>query len=170
MDITECRNIYRTVFCDPDTNFEDLLFLYCSQYCHTVEVGNKTVSMLFMLPIRVDFSDKSLNGAYLYAAATDKEYRKKGYMSQLIERVKKEYNFILLRPANDSLIKYYASLGFNSVTAGDFSDVPLVLPQEGYKNLIKASTISDNKEQFTAMYYSKSPIQIEKINFNYSMN
>ena len=170
MKETECRNIYRTVFCDPDTKFEDLLFDNCSRYCHTLSVQNKTVSMLFMLPIEVKLFDKSLNGAYLYAAATDIEHRKKGYMSQLIERVKKEYDFIVLRPANDSLIKYYATFGFKCVTAGDFFDAPLILPQNGYKKLIDTSGINDNNEQFTAMYYSKTELEIDKINFNYSMN
>lgn len=165
-----CRNLYRTVFRDPDTKFEDLLFDNCFCYCHTLEVQNKMVSMLFMLPIEVKFADKSIKGAYLYAAATDLEHRKKGYMSKLIESLIKEYDFVLLRPANDSLISYYAKLGFISIIAGDFLNSPYVIPQDGYKKLVEESGINDKKEQFTAMYYSKMPLEIDKINFNYSMN
>lgn len=170
MKKTDCRNIYRTVFCDPDTSFEDILFSCCFQYCHTLEVENKTVSMLFMLPIVLEFSDRSIKGAYLYAAATDSSHRKKGYMAKLIERVKQDYDFILLRPANEKLIGYYASLGFDTVAAGDFSNSPHIIPQLGYKKLIDESGINDNNGQYTAMYYSKTPMKIEKINFNYSMN
>lgn len=167
---TECRSIYRAAFCDPDTSFEDMLFSCCFEYCNTLAVENKTVSMLFMLPIELEFSDKSIKGAYLYAAATDLAHRKKGYMSKLIDRVKRDCDFILLRPANERLIGFYASFGFKAVTAGNFSDSPQVIPQNGYKKLIDESGINDNNEQFTAMYYSKTPMNIEKIKFNYSMN
>lgn len=166
----ECRNIYRNVFCDPDTSFEDMLFSECFEYCRFYKTEDKVASMLFLLPIELTVDGKKINGSYLYAAATAPEYRSRGFMGRLLERAKEECDFILLRPAESSLIDYYASFGFQNVTAGDFADVPEALPQGGYKRIVDLSKSSDNRQQFTAMYYSKAELKLEKINFNYSMN
>lgn len=166
----DCREIYRASFCDPDTVFEDLLFENCYEYCRTYEKNGETVSMLFLLPVKIEYENKIFGGSYLYAAATNPEYRKQGFMGELLKKAKAESDFIILRPANEKLIGYYASFGFKTVTAGGFSDAFIVSPKGGYAKLIKNSGMSDKNSQFTAMYYSKNNIELQKINFSYSMN
>ena len=169
MKENECRNIYRQAFCDPDTRFEDMLFKFCGDCCRTLEVGEKTVSMLFALPITVKTEIGDIDGAYIYAAATESNSRKNGYMSKLLESIKAEYNITLLRPANEPLISYYGNLGFKKVLTDIESDIS-VIPLKGYKELIDKSGLNDNGEQYVAMYYTNGDINIEKLNFNYSMN
>ena len=168
MNITECREIYRNVFRDEDTAFEDLLFKNCSQYLKVLCDGEDTASMLFLMPVSLD-SQKNIKGAYLYAAATKPEYRKRGYMSALINSILNEYDFILLRPATASLIDYYSKLGFKTIEVRKTAYAE-IKPLDGYEKLVQECSISDNGEQYTAMYYSNIPLKLKEIQFNYSMN
>jgi len=168
---SECRNIYRQAFSDPDTSFEDMLFMCCYKYCRTLEVDGNVVSMLFALPCVVRYNAEEIKATYVYAAATNKENRKKGYMKKLLEKVKAEAegDFILLRPANETLIDYYSKCGFKTVKSSVCSGCLKVIPIDGYKTLLEISHLSDDRD-FTAMYYTERNIEAEVIEFNCSMN
>ena len=68
--------------------------------------------MLFAIDIAVD----SLKGKYIYAVVTNKKFRGKGYMRQLFEKISVEYidkyDFLCLRPMDNSLFAFYEKLGF----------------------------------------------------------
>lgn len=73
------------------------------------------VSALYL----IDGTLCGVNGFYLFAAATFKEYRSKGYMARLLklaEEKAKEKNksFIALVPAEKSLFDYYSRFGYKT--------------------------------------------------------
>ena len=132
MKEAECRKIYRQSFCDPDTSFEDLLFKYCFEYCHTLVVDGIVVSMLFALPCEFFCGENRFCGVYIYAAATKEDCRKKGYMGELLNIVKKEYGFVFLRPANESLEEYYNKFEFKKAKASDdYNNCVTLIPKVG---------------------------------------
>ncbi len=79
----------------------------------TKEVNSETASMLCM--IDCSLSDKK--GKYIYACATDDEYRKSGFMTQLLNEARDKaqkdgYDFLVLVPATESLFDYYEKRGY----------------------------------------------------------
>lgn len=166
-----CRDIYRQAFHDPDTVFEDLLFDTCGNYCQTLKAGGRVVSMLFALPCDITFENRTEDGIYIYAAATLKEYRGKGYMNRLLENVKSTtQSLIFLRPATEPLIGFYKKAGFTEIkTKNSTKEYPFVTPKLGYAELLSKTKISEDKEDFTVMYYSKSKTELKDIYFVNSM-
>ena len=166
----ECRNIYRQAFQD-DLEFEELLFSECFEYCRFIKVDEKVVSILFALPCKLIKDGKTLKAIYIFAAATLDEYKNKGYMTNLIEKVKvQETDFIFLRPANDTLIKFYSRFGFLKSNATNLvSDNDYVIPIDKFESLTKKLEIESDNEEFNIMYFSKKEIEIKKLNFLYSM-
>ena len=84
MNIDFLRKIYNEAFGEEDTSFEESLFKACGEYILT----DDTAAMLFLLPTELVLSDGSIDGFYLFAAATKKERRGEGHMKRLIERAK----------------------------------------------------------------------------------
>ncbi|MCM1467527.1 MAG: GNAT family N-acetyltransferase [Alistipes sp.] len=91
--------------------------------------GERAVSMLHFLPCSFGYGRKTYRGAYLYALATLRQYRKKGIMGKLIkaakERAEKEkLDFLCLAAANRELCGYYEAFGFRAADCAKES-VPL---------------------------------------------
>lgn len=110
--IKQCKSLYITAFQD-DEEFTDLLFdLFYDSSCRYLCEDDKVVSMLFAMDVTLD----GAKGKYIYAVATDENYRGKGYMSKLFRKVsdefKDEYDFFCLKPMSESLFDYYGRLGF----------------------------------------------------------
>lgn len=162
------KDIYRQSFgSEPD--FENPLFKNCRDYIDFLEIENTPVSMLFSLPCEIYRGNERYEFIYIFAAATHPDYRKKGYMEQLLKKVQKKYNKpILLRPANENLINYYKKFGFTTHTAQDNQQGELYLtPTGGFKKL------SDNCEAsadgtFAIMSY-RSPLSLDGLYFPYTM-
>ncbi len=167
----ECLEIYREAFGDDYGDFEKQLFNSCFNYCKTVQSNGKTVSMLFLLPCEIEFSDKKETAYYIYAVATDKEYRRKGYMRKLLESVKNETDgTVFLRPADEDLITLYEKCGFKVADAVSLENgYPTVIPKDNFSELAKADDSVPNGEKFKIMYFSKSGIEINNLHFVYSM-
>ena len=108
------REIYREAFGD-DGGFEDRLFSICDEYLRSVSCGEEAAAMLFALPCKIDLGKESFDVCYLYAAATKKKYRGRGYMSGLIKELKIEGKPIFLKPASEELIDFYERLGFKQL-------------------------------------------------------
>ena len=167
-NIDACRNIYRQAFGD-DAEFENLLFKSCSPNIKVLQKDGKAVSFAFLLPCNIKKGSELFKAFYIYAAATEKGERKKGYMSELLEEIKKKTDGILiLRPADGYLIKYYGKLGFVSHTASDTEkDGFCVLPDGGFKTLTETADSKTN-EKFTLMSFN-SPFFLDGIYFPDSM-
>lgn len=158
------KQIYHSAFAYTDNIFEDALFQKCFNYCEYLEKDGRIVSMLFALPCLVD----GKKAKYIFAVTTPEEFRGKGYAKELINRIKKQDDSILiLRPVNDGLIKFYKNLGFVPFTAKNTSGEMSVEPLAEYKELAE-----ENKEtsgEFTAMYYSENQYNFDGLYFSYSM-
>ena len=108
--------IFRESFGD-DGDFENRLFSLCGEYLRTAEDNGNIASLLFALPCEIISEEKRFDAYYLYAAATKKEYRRKGHMSRLINGLIKEGKPIFLKPETEELIGFYERLGFKKFTA-----------------------------------------------------
>ena len=167
MDKILCIKLYKEAFPEPDIPFETALFEDCFKHCRYIKENGKIISMLFALPCEIITESGIQKCIYIYAAATDKEFRNCGYMANLIEQLKQTNIPLLLRPANDRLIAFYEKLGFKTVTAQKSNALPYVCPTEGFKLLIQKFPDEETNEKFTAMYYGE--ICSDKINFIYTM-
>ena len=77
------------------------------------EKDGRVVSMLTLLGVSIGI-DK---GRYVYAVATDKAFRKKGYAGELIEYAKRfivqnNEKFLVLLPQEEKLYRFYKKYGF----------------------------------------------------------
>lgn len=169
MKETVCREIYREAFHDPDNTFEDLLFNNCSRYIAEISENEIPVSMLFALPCLLKLGKAEREAVYIYAAATAQSHRGIGYMGKLIEKVKKANRLIFLRPAEKSLVDYYARFGFKTVTAKANGGETAIIPAGGYKSLTDCIGADNSGEEFTLMYYSEKEEFVDLIGFPFSM-
>lgn len=105
------KNLHIKTFGD-NKKFADLLFsaFFPNNFLYKYSDG-KVVSQLFLIDGQIN---KEKCG-YIYAAATDKEYRRRGYMGELVEKSKSLYPKIALKPATESLYNFYEKFGFKTV-------------------------------------------------------
>lgn len=170
MNEKECRELYREAFKDPDTEFEDRLFSLCGEYCRTLTLNGKAVSMLFALPCEIYSEGKILNGFYIYAAATAREHRGKGYMSRLINSLKCGGVLLFLKPAYSGLVGFYERLGFKPFTAsGNMLNDCRALPKDGFL-VLSDTEKSENTGSYTAMYYGDGEKRLDGMYFPYTMD
>lgn len=164
MNIDFLRKIYNEAFGEEDTSFEESLFKACGEYILT----DDTAAMLFLLPTELVLSDGSIDGFYLFAAATKKERRGEGHMKRLIERAKSFKKPIFLKPANEGLIGFYESLGFRCFTAQMGENTLRALPQGGFAKLAEGES-EENKLSYTAMCVNIAPEKLNNLYFPYVM-
>lgn len=162
-NISPCREIYHEAFAE-ESDFENKFFKVCKDHCKRLKVNGETVAIAFTLPCKIGERD----ALYLFALATDKKHRKKGYMAKLIEEIKAENDCVLiLRPASEELIQYYKKFGFRAFTASNEEKEPEVIPLEGFARI--ADEYRENGGSYTAMYYYKEELDLEGLCFPYSM-
>ena len=110
--------LWREAFGDSREDVEAFLknlFLKENYFCK--KIGQGVVSQTFTLPVRLYSAEKVFKGWYFCCAATDKAFRGKGYMGELITLVKqtadkKGLDFVALIPASRSLFGFYSRFGF----------------------------------------------------------
>jgi hypothetical protein len=171
-DMKALRSIWMECF-SLDDSYLDLvekkLFPYAQLY--VLEDRGEILSTFALIPI--DFypfsqfnsaEDKAMNGAYLAGVATPEKFRGNHYSSKLFEEVSKqisEYDFLLTRPAEESLINFYFQLGFNVPVNNPYSNNFFfkTCQCEGNKNFAKAEKMVESGK-----YNFSSPAEIrEKI-------
>ena len=126
----EIKKIYYDAF-GQDEIFFGMLYEKASNCCKVLKVDSRIVSFFFLLPIELKKGNLKQKAYYLFAAATDKNFRNKGYMGKLLksEISKCEYP-IILKPATNSLIAFYEKFGFKEMIASheenkDFCILPI---------------------------------------------
>ncbi len=164
-----CLALYKNTFSD-DGIFSQRLFETCFEYCKYITVENEIASMLFAIPCEIVCEQNNIEAIYIFAAATVPHHRKKGLMASLIKELQRSENkLLLLRPANNELISYYEKFGFKPLTAVACENgLPFVKPLSQFAVLAQEYKIADGKP-FTAMYYSRSNLNLEQLKFIYSM-
>mgnify|MGYP003295842940 CR=1 FL=1 len=164
----EIIDIYKESF-EESVPFEEKLFDKGIEYAECLEDGGAVKSILFLLPCTVITKDNEIPAKYIFAAATKANSRKKGYMEKLLERIKSENNeFLFLRPANEKLQKYYEKFGFKSFV-GTSSECPKKIVPSNIMEYLSNGFTEEQGKDFVLMYYSKTKVDIDKINFIYSM-
>ncbi len=115
----ECRRLYEEVFAEDSPSFVDYYYTEKTRdnQIYTVIEDGEIRSMLHLNPYRlyVNGSEKDVN--YIVAVATQKEYRKRGYMASLLKRSLRDMYqageaFTFLMPASESI---YQPFGFRTV-------------------------------------------------------
>lgn len=110
----ECRGLWMEVFGDEreevDRFFIDV-HLECNLLTHSEQ--GKVVSMLNIVEINTYYGPT----AYLYAIATDPNWRGCGFAAELINEAisrarEREYKAVMLIPSEESLVGYYRRFGF----------------------------------------------------------
>ncbi|MFR9651424.1 MAG: GNAT family N-acetyltransferase [Rikenellaceae bacterium] len=112
--LNECRRIWREVFRDSEEDISSFVDNHYRAENHLfIEVDGRHVSMVHLLP----FNSEIGRVGYLYALATDEQYRGRGYGRELTMRAielsrERGFNALFLIPAEESLRCYYAAMGF----------------------------------------------------------
>lgn len=118
----KCVKLWKEVFGDS----EDFILSFMEHHYSNsrmlcIERDGKLLSMLHLIP----FTFKGSRIAYIYAVATDKEARGKGYattlITQAIEKARKEgYKAVITLPADENLHIFYSRFGFKGKYAVKF--------------------------------------------------
>jgi predicted acetyltransferase len=115
------RQMWKTCFGDAD-DFLDILFKYKYRNENTLIYfeRDKAVASLQMLPYSIIFYGKEIPFAYLAGLCTLPEYRRRGYMDQLIHKAhgvieERGIPLSILVPAEDWLYGFYEKYGYQKV-------------------------------------------------------
>lgn len=106
--------LWKTTFHDSDA-YVSLIFdnYFNPDLVEYHEEGNQLVSALLGIPYEFSNGKSKMKALYLCGLATATEYRHRGIMNDLLEKINKkakdnDYVFTFLITANDSLINYYS--------------------------------------------------------------
>ena len=125
-DIPALKAIWNEAFAEDSRQdideFFKTLYSTAAGFCAEDEKG-AVCAMLFALPQTIVKGEKQLKAAYLYAVATKKACRGKGYCRAVMAYAEKELRkryveALLLSPATQDLADFYARLGFSRQTGG----------------------------------------------------
>ncbi len=155
-------NLWQSVFGDDREYIEFFLDNCKNKICLGTFSEEQLCSMLFLL----DVSYSSYKGKYVFAVATEKSHRNKGYAGGLIEEAKLYMDdFLCLVPAEKSLFSYYEKHGFNTKLYSSKSINP------NYKNARNSSydeyfTAREKKLSFPHIAFSDSEFIYKENIFN----
>ena len=115
-DINSLKELWIETFDEKGTAVDNLfavIFSMCNSFVATCD--NKIVSMVHLINSQVN----GVKALYLYAAATNKDFRSQGIMSSLIKFALNETDaeICVTLPASESLYSYYSKLGFEPLKA-----------------------------------------------------
>lgn len=162
------KKIYQEAFGEDEIFFETL-YNKASNCCKALIKDERIVSFFFLLPIELRKCDTTQKAYYLFAAATDKECRGKGYMSELINKELEKSDYpIILKPATSSLISYYKKFGFEEALATHNEDTAFCISpiNEFYDFFTEKDELSGD---FTICVFGKTKFEINGISFEYTM-
>lgn len=162
-----CYKIYSEEFGDDE--FSKELFNNCYKYCHYYKVDEKIVAITFLLPCEIIDNNIHYPAKYVFAVTTKKEYRGKGYMTKLLNSLYNDEEIFFLMPVNPSVIDFYKRIGYIEFSAiKSKTGEKYVSPCSDFLNLAKNYTdFTGNK--YTLMYRCKKDIDINNLNFAYTM-
>jgi len=112
-----CRALYESAFGSEPRAWNDALFRFAFPDClRVIAEGEKPVSMLFSIPYPMKPEKGMIPARYLYAVATDTDYRGRGLASRLIgEEIQKGVP-LFLRPSSASLFSFYEKVGLSPLS------------------------------------------------------
>ncbi|HOO25533.1 MAG TPA: GNAT family N-acetyltransferase [Clostridiales bacterium] len=117
-DLKSVMTLWQSCFGDEIIYIENFLNnVFSEKNCLIYQEEEEIVSFLFLLESPFVSGEQIVNGAYIYAACTNKAKRGKGYMGALMNYVakygaKKGYEVLYLVPADNSLFGFYEKFGY----------------------------------------------------------
>jgi predicted acetyltransferase len=126
----QVQEMWKTVFGDPD-DYMRIYFLHKYRNENTllyIDEG-KVVASLQMLPYRFTFCGTEIPVIYLSGVSTLPEYRKRGYVRQLLmrsfgEAARRHVPLMLLVPQEEWLLGFYERYGFAQTFDAGGSELP----------------------------------------------
>ncbi len=107
------RALYDEAFPGEDARFTEALFaLGYPKHLVAMGEGSELASMLFALPYDIVTEKGRMQANYLYAVATARAHRGRGYAKKLLKRVADRGIPVFLRPMSPSLFDFYKAAGF----------------------------------------------------------
>ena len=101
------RHLYEQAFPGEDVAFTDALFsLGFPDHLVAMSENGELCSMLFALPYPIITEKGPVTAHYLYAVATAKEHRGRGFAKKLLRRVASRGTPVFLRPMSPSLFDF----------------------------------------------------------------
>ncbi len=153
-DICAIREIWRNIF-TADEDYLDIIFndLFPLLDAYVYTIDEEIVSVAFAIPIALvqrnikdstHQKEKHYYGRYLYGVATTDRARGRGLSRRVVKHIKEcctaaGEDFIITRPAEESLFPFYRAQGFNLPLYRQETTVYLIQPVESSK-LYEAST------------------------------
>lgn len=162
------RKIYEEAF-GKSPEFDDALFESLDAYLYCALSGDEVCAILFALPCILSRQDKKTDALYLYACATDKKFRNRGFMSGLLETLQRKNpeTPLFLVPSSAELIPFYTKNGFRQVRALKLNGGDTVLSPTLWGNILPNAENSDGTE-YTMMVYGE--LISKTISFAYVMD
>ncbi len=119
---TAALQLWHEAFPGEDKAFTSALFdLGFPDHFRYIEAEGELVCMLFALPYPIVTQAGTVDARYLYAVATAKAHRGKGYAKQLIAKLMAEPYPVFLRPMSPSLFDFYRAAGLSPLSPhGDY--------------------------------------------------
>ncbi len=161
-DTLSIRNIWRECF-TSDISYIDNFITNCFPHAKTwVAISNKSseiVSILSLLPTYFNYDGKNFTGGYIYGVATLPDFRGNS-LSKVLMNAAFEYSgainlqYLVVKPANDSLFDLYRGQSFDILINKDIISVNLAsdnyfdpaLPMMAKNQL----SLQDNKSKYFA--------------------
>jgi ribosomal protein S18 acetylase RimI-like enzyme len=156
--------------CFPDTN-RFIRFYFDKVYANgetLVYVENdQPVASLQMIPFRIKTGDSFSQGGYISGAMTRPDYRKRGYMEQLLTASfdsmrEKGYVYTFLIPQEEYLIDYYGKFGYEKAFPEYF--ISCHCPEESKLSANVNIYTGFSMVDFPALYGVYSRFLMEKTN------
>ena len=113
------KMLWKDIFGDDDKTIDSFFDnVYKEDLCFSVVVDGIAAAALYLVEVQFVKKNTVYNGYYLYAAATDTQFQRRGFMAELIKEAAKfssKKDFLVLYPASDELYAYYKANGFDEV-------------------------------------------------------
>ncbi len=113
------KNLWMDIFGDDDKTVNSFFDnVYKKDLCFSFVIDSVAAAALYLVEVQFIKRNTVYDGYYLYAAATDTEFQKRGLMAELIKKAAEfssKKDFLMLYPASEELYDYYKSNGFDEV-------------------------------------------------------
>lgn len=115
------------------------------------QADGKVRAALYLLENQLQVHNDVCRAAYIYAAATERDYRKNGLMTALLTfadeiAARRQFDFFFLTPADKGLFSYYGKRGFVNAFAKQVTRVSRVDLENAVKEpLCAENSISDEQ-------------------------
>lgn len=166
-DIDRVIEIWSAVFKDDRGDIEKFISVIGINNAIGYFFENTLVSFYFLIDSTVYVDSHEYTCKYLYAACTDKKYRGRGFMGELLHFLSSNNreigtDLIALVPAQDSLFAYYRRFGFFDFLYAKHTDIPCSINLKGFDRMSFKEPILSYAEEMTSDEYklNLAPVSI----------